>query len=137
MFKKLKISHKILILPGLSAIAFFAIFFMIQRAGSNNEKLLTRIETGNFPAFELSRDLVESLAGIQRGFQDAVGAADAEMLDETDGLRDSFLNRLKDGEGNVTLDQKELHRVGQALRTYYSLARATSKKAHWMSANDP
>ncbi len=128
MFKNMKFSHKILLMPGLAAVAFLIIFFLTQSSGAKNEKLLNRIEAGNFPAFELSRDLVELLASLQRGLSESVSTSDEEMLAETDSLRDSFLTQLEYSKNNVTLEAEELENLEKAFQNYYALARKTTER---------
>jgi methyl-accepting chemotaxis protein len=95
---------------------------------SRNESLLTRIEDGHAPALELSRDLEEILADMQRKLQDAVIAADTERLFETEALRDAFVERLENEKGNLVIEAGELDRLNSSLVEYYNLAQETSQR---------
>jgi HAMP domain-containing protein len=128
MLKNLKFKHKIILLPSLAAAAFLLILFVSQLLGVRNETLLTRIESGYAPAFEISRNLEETLGGIQRGMQDAAAAADVEMLTETDGLRDRFLKQLDEGRTNVTMKIEDLDNLKVEFQAYYTFARETTEK---------
>jgi methyl-accepting chemotaxis protein len=124
----LTFKHKIILLPSLAAAAFLLMLFLSQFLGAKNEMFLTRIELGYAPALEISRDLEKTLQEIQRGMQDAAAAADAELLTETDALRDHFLKRLEEGRNNVTIEAKDLDELKTQFRAYYSLARETTQK---------
>lgn len=128
MLKDLKFKHKIILLPSLAAAAFLLILAVSQFLGAKNEALLTRIESGYAPALEMSRNLEETLGKIQRGMQDAVGAADAEMLTETDALRDQFLKQIEEGRRNPTIRTKELDDLKSRFQDYYTFARETAQK---------
>src|SRR3569832_1381698 len=119
MLKNLKFKHKIILLPALATAAFLLILAVSQFLGVKNEALLTRIESGYAPALEMSRNLEETLGKIQRGMQDAVGAADAEMFVETDALRDRFLKQIEEGRRNPTVRIKELDDLKNAFQDYY------------------
>ncbi len=126
MLRNLKFSVKISLLPLIAALALALIFLTTWRAVKENGELTRLIETGYFPASELTRDLTETLAGIQRGLQDAVAAQDAGMLTDVDNLRNRFLEKVDEGKNNPTLGAEEMQRLGTAFEDYYALARKTS-----------
>jgi len=128
MNRKLKFSHKISLMPLIAAVALVLIFLATWRAVSTNGELTRLIENGYFPASQLTRDLGETLAAIQRGLQDAVAAQDVEMLREVDDLRDQFLAKVEEGRSNSTLGAEEMDRLGAAFEGYYRLARQTSMR---------
>ena len=74
MLKNWLISYKVMSLPAIASVVLLVIFILAPQAVTNNEDLLSEIETGYFPSSELTRDLVETLGGIQRGLQDAAAA---------------------------------------------------------------
>ena len=84
VLSRLKFSHKIFLMPALAAAGIIVIFVVVQLSAAHTEGLVERIDNGYIPKLELSRDLVETLAQIQRGLQDAVSAADPGILAETD-----------------------------------------------------
>ena len=128
MNRTLKFSHKISLMPLIAAVALLLIFLATWRAVSTNSELTRLIESGYFPASELTRDLGETLASIQRDLQDAVAAQDVDMLKDVDTLRDQFLAKVDEGRGNPTLGADEMNRLGTAFQSYYQLARETSMR---------
>ena len=126
MLNKLKFSQKITLMPLIAAVVLGLIFLTTWATVSRNDRLAGLIENGYFPASELTRDLGEILADIQRGLQDAVAAKDPEMMREVDALRDRFLERVEEGKTNSTLGPEEMDRLGAAFEGYYRLARNTS-----------
>jgi len=126
MLKNWKFAHKTMSLPVVAAAGFVFILVVSWVLGARNSALLTQMESGHAPAVELSRDLEEVLATMQRGMQDAVAAADVEMLSETEALHDGFLERLKQEEDNPVIEAGELERLEAMMDVYYALARETS-----------
>ena len=125
MLKNLKFKYKIMLLPFLATAGFLTILLVNHFLGTKSEMLLTRIQTGYAPALELSRDLEETLQGIQRGLQDAVAADDIDTLTETDTLRDQFLRKVAGTKGDA-FEAGESERLKMAFQEYYALARETT-----------
>jgi methyl-accepting chemotaxis protein len=115
-------------MPALAALGFLLVLVVLGTLGIRNGRLLGDIENGYFPAYEASDRLEETLGGIQRSLQDAVGAADRGLLAETDGLRDRFLAVLAEAGRNRTIEPARLQRIGSGFRGYYTLARSTSQR---------
>lgn len=128
MLKNLKIAHKIMLMPILATVALVSILLLAPRAVSRNGEILNNIQTGYFPASELARDLVEDLAAIQRGLQDAAGAQDDLFLSDTDLLKDQFLAKVEQGSSNATLDTSQLDGLSRKFSAYYDLARETTER---------
>jgi methyl-accepting chemotaxis protein len=126
MLRNLRIAYKIWALPILAAAALIFIVIVAPRAVTKNEELMSLIETGYFPASELTRDLTETLSEIQRGLQDAAAAQDEEFLGEVDELRDAFVSHLRSGADNPSLDDDELRALESRFDAYYTLARGTT-----------
>ena len=126
MLKNLKFKYKVLLLPSLATIAFLMILATNQTLGVKNQDLLTRIRLGYAPALEISRDLEETLAAIQRAMQDAVASKDTSLIEEADNLRTTFLERLKTGKTNPVLKSEELEQLNTAFNEYYSLTRSVT-----------
>jgi methyl-accepting chemotaxis protein len=114
------------LLPVLAAVAIFVIFVAVQMSGARTARLVERIDNGYIPKIDLSRDLVETLAQIQRGFQDAAAAMDPAILGETDTLRDAFSARLGEERANPVIEAAELGQIGSSFDQYYDLARQTT-----------
>jgi methyl-accepting chemotaxis protein len=128
MFKKLKLTQKIWIFTAIPLLFGLLILVVVWIGNGRITALIQRTSGGYVPALELSRDLTESLAGIQRGLQDAAAAADASLLRDPDNLRDSFLAKLKAGKGNQVLAASELDALASSFRSYYTLARETTAR---------
>ncbi len=123
MMKNWKIAYKVLLMPALAAVAFLVIVLLTPRAITTNEELLHDIENGYFPAAERTRDLVETLGGIQRSLQGAIGASEAEYLDVADQLHDVFLAQLSEANTISTLSSAGLVDLESRFERYYGLAR--------------
>ncbi|MBN1779982.1 methyl-accepting chemotaxis protein [bacterium] len=122
----MKIIYKINLAPFGAAVLFFIIFIMAWILGKRTENRLTRIETGYFPALEMSRDLEENLAVIQRSMLDASTSGDQDKLLKADAMRDALLERVRREKENVTLDIVEMTALEKLFQDYYSLARETT-----------
>ena len=122
----MKVVHKIALMPALAVAALLLIFVVVQVTRSANEDLSRRIETGYMPAVTTSHNLVEILAMLQRGLQDAVASADPAVLSETDALRKQFITTINDAKMNETLDRAQMATIGNEFEKYYELARQTS-----------
>ncbi|HYN22704.1 MAG TPA: hypothetical protein VE078_17220, partial [Thermoanaerobaculia bacterium] len=128
MLQRLKFLHKLALMPAVAALGFLVVLLVLATLGTRNRKLLDDIEDGYFPAYAASDAIEETLIEIQRGLQDAVGAADATMFNETDGLRDRFLATLAEVAKNPTIEQARLRRIETGFGRYYELARSTSQR---------
>src|SRR5262245_57425824 len=101
-------------MPALAAFGFLLVLVVLGTLGVRNGRLLGDIESGYFPAYEASNRLEGTLTGIQRSLQDAVGAADRNLLAETDGLRDRFGSILAEAGKNRTIEPARLQRIQSA-----------------------
>jgi methyl-accepting chemotaxis protein len=128
MFKDLKVARRVGLMPLLAALGFALVLITTVWLGSRSADLLTAIQQGYLPALEASRDLEESLTGVQRKLQDAVAADDPGKLGEADTMHDSFVATLASQNRNPTLAPGELERIRAAFDDYYRLARATSAR---------
>ena len=124
--KDVKIARKIILIPIMAIIAFGLIFLITFIIGSWNNAHLVKLQDGYYPALEMSRELDELLATIQRSMQYAVSAMDEDMLNETDELQSRFLDLVKTGKVNEVLNQTLLDSVKTEFETYYPLARETT-----------
>jgi two-component system, cell cycle sensor histidine kinase and response regulator CckA len=78
------------------------------------------------PAFEITKNLAQSLERFQRTLQDAVAAADIDGLSAADAIEKDMSAQISRGKRNEALDDGELSDIDRELRSYGSLARATS-----------
>jgi methyl-accepting chemotaxis protein len=127
-FRNLSIGRKVALLPALAVLALVLVLVAMPLALTQNESLMSRIENGFFPASELTRDLVETLAGIQRGLQDVAVTQDGELLAEPDRLRDVFLERLGHAHENETFVVEDVTALETRFKAYYKLARETTAR---------
>jgi methyl-accepting chemotaxis protein len=121
-----RIGRKVALMPAVAATALLLILVAMPFAVARNTAIMERIQNGDFPASEATRDLVEGLAGIQRGLQDAASAQDADLLAEADKLRDGFVRTLEHCRDNPSMDARDLGALQKQFTTYYDLARATT-----------
>lgn len=124
----MKVIHKIALMPALAVVALLLVFVVVQITRSANEDLSNRIETGYVPAVNMSQGLIQVLAELQRGLQDAVASADPSILEETDALQREFLSVVDSASDNVTLDAGRVEALGEEFSSYYALARQTSSR---------
>jgi methyl-accepting chemotaxis protein len=126
VLNRLKLAQKMFLLPILAAVAILVIFVAVQTSGVRTARVVERIDKGFIPKIDLSRDLVETLAQIQRGFQDAAAAIDPLILEEADVLRESFVARLQEERNNPVIEASELVSLESSFNGYYALARETT-----------
>jgi methyl-accepting chemotaxis protein len=124
--KSLSFRQKILVLPGVAAVALALLLVLTTSFGLVNERRLRTIRDGYYPSVQASRDMREELAGLQRALQDAVGARDAERLEEADSLRASFGRRVSALRPNDVADVAQLDSIERGFNDYFTIARATS-----------
>ncbi len=128
LVSRLKVVHKVMLLPAVAAAAFLIILVAIPRAVIKNDEVFSAIETGYFPAWELHRDLGEKLASIQRQLQDAAAAKDTEFLAEADHSRDEMLARMDEGKKIPNLDPREIASLEADFAAYFDLARHATER---------
>ena len=128
MFNKLTFQQKMLVGPALAAVAFCLVLTITLIFGSRSMSQMQQVESGYYPSVEMSRDLEEDLAGIQRGLQDAVAAKNLEALAETDALKDKFLQRLQKEQNNPVLDRRDLEQLSSQMADYYLQARQSTER---------
>ena len=114
----LSFRQKILVLPGVAAVALALLLVLTTTLGLVNERRLRTIRDGYYPSVQASRDLREELAGLQRALQDAVGARDADRLEEADSLRASFGRRVSALRGNPVADPAQLDSLERGFDAY-------------------
>jgi len=128
MLNKQRLQFKILLMPAMATCAFFLILLATKFFSEGNENLLTGIETGYAPAWEMSHELEEILTFMQQSMLDAVSEENVEALNETDKYRNLFIDRLKEGQNNSILVEGDLDSLRVALHAYYSLARTVAPR---------
>src|SRR5215213_3655534 len=119
--------QKILLLPGLAAVALLLVLALTMGLGRTNEARLRSIRDGYYPSVQLSRSLQENLARIQRGLQDAATARDVDRLEEADSLRAAVVATIAEARKNPVADAALLDSLAGTFDSYYALARQTTK----------
>jgi len=81
-----------------------------------------QIEIKAIPSLEISGDLIDRMAMIQRGMQDAVASSDRTALAEVDTLRDTFVNMIRQGISDGIFRTNEGDSLIHQFTNYYALA---------------
>ncbi len=123
----MRFRNKLTLLPATALIGFMAILFVSMTYSSENSENLEQIQNAYLPTLQASRDLEEILGAVQQGLQDAAAAEDAESLNDTDALRDSFLEGLAKVEAAGIHDADDVNQLRALFTAYYSLARNTTE----------
>src|SRR5258708_32056254 len=121
---RIKLRLLLLLVPALGTAFMLLLLSETVLTGRRDDALLARIETGYAPALDLSRDLLETLASVQRALQFAVASEDLDALAAADKLRDAFFARLEQGRRIPTLDPGRSGGQAAQFRGYYALARS-------------
>lgn len=122
----LKFRHKLLVLPVLAGVAFVIVFAVSLWFSVRNQRLLTLVETGYYPAVANSERLNQTLSQLERTLQDSVAAADAAAIGQADQVRDRFIAQLDTARANPVVDAREHGSIRQAFADYYAIARPTT-----------
>ena len=128
LFRNLTFRQTLRILPSLAAIGFIVVLCVSVVFGLRNQRLLTRVESGYYPAVDTSQALEADLTAIQRGLQDSVAASNVAALPEVDSLRDRFHARLQASLANPVINVPEQTKLGQTFDEYYRDARSTTQR---------
>jgi methyl-accepting chemotaxis protein len=127
MFRNLRFTHRVLLMPGLAAAGLVLILAATQVLGARTGTALTAIRQGFAPALDTARDLEAALGAIQRGLQDAATSRDTGLLGEADRQHDAFLGALRKAEGNPAILAPERQSIANAVNEYYQLARRNTE----------
>ena len=119
--------QKILLLPGLAAVALLLTLVLTVSLGRKNETRLRTIRDGYYPSVQLSRTLQEDLSRLQRTLLDAASARDKDQLDGADSLRRVIADALREAKRNPVANAAALDSINSAFTQYYILARKTTE----------
>ncbi|HEX2780400.1 MAG TPA: methyl-accepting chemotaxis protein [Gemmatimonadaceae bacterium] len=123
----LSFRQKILLLPGLAAVALLLTLVLTISLGRTNEARLRTIRDGYYPSVQVSRSLQENLSRLQRQLLDAASARDSEQLVTADSLRESIAAALQSAKKNPVARVATLDSIARAFDRYYLLARRTTR----------
>ncbi len=126
-FDSLSFRFKLLLLPAVAAIGFVLTLVVTMMSGGRTAEKLRLAEMGHGPSLEMSRNLEQILAQIQRGLQDAVAASNADFASDVDPMKQEFLKTLDQGRSNPVVNQAELTQLQGAFNTYFDTATATTR----------
>jgi len=128
MFNNINFRYKMFTLPGMTVIFFAFVLLTVQHFGRKNEELLTLLEKGHYPAFELARDLKDNLDGVQRSLHNAVSDADAEAIIAAEPYANAFLESVRSSRSNPVLDIESLDELEEQFSNYYESAQRVSEQ---------
>ncbi len=126
MLSKVGIRAKIALMAMLGGIGFIVVFFANSLVRESNEKLMQEIENEHVAALELSRDLEETLLGVQYALQGAVAAGEEDELELAHSFHRVFLEQLQSGKDNPAFELDYLLQLESAFNQYYKHAWQTS-----------
>lgn len=124
----LSFRQKILLLPGIAAVALLLTLVLTVSLGRTNDARLRTIRDGYYPSVQVSRSLQENLSALQRQLLDAASARDSERLAVADSLRESIAAALQQAKHNPVARVATLDSIATAFDAYYVLARQTTRR---------
>jgi methyl-accepting chemotaxis protein len=123
----LPLRKKILTLPVIAGVGFGAVFAVTVLFGGFSWFELRRIQSGYSPSVQVRRELVGSLAALQRSLRDAVGAGDTASVTAADSIAQRFTKSLDDASSNPVIKTADVAWLHQSFDKYYKLTRETSR----------
>jgi len=120
------ISHKVLLIPVTATVTLSAILVVSHVTGRDDRDLTEEIERGHVPGRVLFVNLESGLDQVQRNLQDAVAAADADILAEAEASRAAFLELVAEGREIPTLDPASVDELERSFDAYYVIAHRVS-----------
>ena len=95
-FDSLSFRFKLLLLPAVAAVGFLLTLLVTVVSGSRSAEKQLLVETGHGPSLEMSRNLEQTLAQIQRSLLDGVAAENADFTTDLAPLKVEFEKTLAD-----------------------------------------
>jgi len=126
VLNNMKFAWKIGLLPAAAGVGFLLTLLLAIGLGQRSAARLTRIEVGYAPSLQTSWELERQLTELQRTMQDAVAAADPEMLQQADETRQAFLGDLDSARANPVLAAVDLDALKARFNAYYDIANRTT-----------
>jgi methyl-accepting chemotaxis protein len=128
MIHNLKFRNKLLLLPVIFMILLVGILALFNWSTKLNNKQLNNIEFLYIPYIEISNELNGNMKDLQRGFQDAVAAADLEKLAATEELKNRFDSLLSTTWQNEAIkNDSSFIQLTEKFENYYIIAYSTSE----------
>jgi PAS domain S-box-containing protein len=120
----MKFTHKIMLMPLLTAMAFIVFFVIYNFQATENTKLSDRIEQVSFPAVRIGHDLETSTMKIRHVLQNSISLQDPDMIVDADEIHKTAL-ALLDSLHHLLPEYATLtYGTRSALESYYTLARS-------------
>ncbi len=119
----MKFSHKIFLMPLVTALAFSVIFALTQRATTKSAQTIDRMRDEFFHSLELSHDLETDLLTIRQMLTSAVLILEADLVGDADSVATHFRATLLSCQGvpglagslePLRVDFEEFYSLGQA-----------------------
>jgi HAMP domain-containing protein len=128
MLNDLKFVYKIALLPGIAGAGFVLILVASLLMGQRSAARLQEVEHGYAPSLELSRDMENLLAELQRTMQDAVAAVDVFLLEDAAAVREAFITRVESQRLNAVHDPEQVDQIEAHFEAYYQEAYSTASR---------
>ena len=126
VLKDLRFGYKIVSMPAVATLGFILILVTSLSAGLRSKAVFDDIQNGYVPALQLFQRLDFELEQLQRALQDAVSAADVDLLEDADLIRDNMVLGFEAARKNPTLEDFRVAALEQEFLEYYENAGATS-----------
>lgn len=121
-------TQKVIILPGVAALALVLVLWIITSLGRESQQRLASIRDGYYPSVQGSRSLQEILVALQRSLQDAAQEQNELRLAEAEELAKRFEATRAELLHNPVSDHAALDTIGRAFAEYYGLASGTTRR---------
>jgi methyl-accepting chemotaxis protein len=129
MLNKLRFRYKFMLMPAITVLALLLGLFLNFYYGRKNLEAVNVMANGHVPAWEFSRDFLQTVDSIQRTIQDAVSGKDIYLLKSAEPLRDRILERLERRKTRVNPDPAFYDDIKGVFTDYYRFAQNTSTRA--------
>ena len=116
MLNRLNFRYKIFVIPAVAVIGLLLGLLLNLYYGNRNLNQVDSLINGQVPAWELSKDMFQTLELIQRNLQDAAATRDARPLKSAESIQKQLLDKLDFAIGNV----KNGKAVFDELKTLFS-----------------
>jgi len=121
----MKFTHKILLSPLLTALAFALLFGITLRANNRSSETITRIQNEFFHALDLSQELEVDLLTIRHLLTEAVTNGNEDLLEDAVQVADRFRNTIA-GCREVPVLAEQLGPLQVEFDDYFNLASKTT-----------
>jgi PAS domain S-box-containing protein len=122
----MKFTHKILLMPLLTALVLAVMLWGVWYASRHSVRLIDRVEEEFTVYLTVSHDLETLLIQVPPALQSAMTAEDPDLVVEADVLRDRYLGLVDSLRGRPDFNEADLDRATARFTEYYSLARGAT-----------